>query len=174
MQFSPSFYRINRTIVPHDETVKYLELHFDRRLTWKDHITTKRKQLQHKTRDLNWLIGKTSPLTLENRILIYKTVLKPIWIYGIELWGCVSKTNIAVVQRYQSKLLRTMVNAAWYVSNRTLHTDLRIPYVRTVFQERIAKHRTTLISNPNPLLESLLRPVFNRRLKRRWTFDRLH
>jgi len=49
----------------------------------------------------------------------------------------------------------------------TLHTDLRIPYVRTVFQERIAAHRTTLTSHPNPLLEPLLQPMFNRRLKRR-------
>jgi hypothetical protein len=163
---------INRTIVPHAETVKYLGLYFDRRLTWKDHITTKRKQLQHKTRELNWLIGKTSPLTLENKILIYKTVLKPVWTYGIELWGCASKTNIAVIQRYQSKLLRTMVNAPRYVSNHTLHTDLRIPYVCTVFQERIAKNRTTLTSHPNPLLEPLLRPMFDRRLKRRLTFDR--
>jgi hypothetical protein len=42
-----------------------------------------------------------------------------------------------------------MANAPWYVSNHTLHTDLHIPYVRTVFQERIAKHRTTLTSHPN-------------------------
>jgi hypothetical protein len=42
---------INQTIVPHAETVKYLGLHFDQRLTWKDHIVKKRKQLNHKTRE---------------------------------------------------------------------------------------------------------------------------
>ena len=131
---------INQTIVPHAETVKYLGLHFDQRLTWKDHIVKKRKQLDHKTREINWLIGKNSPLSLENKILIYKTVLKPVWTYGIELWGCAIKSNKMIIQRYQSKLLRTMANAPWYVSNHTLHTDLRIPYVLTVFQERIAKH----------------------------------
>jgi hypothetical protein len=89
---------INCTIIPHAEKVKYLGLHFDRRLTWKDHITTKRKQLQLKTPELNWLIGKTSPLTLANKILIYKTVLKPVWTYGTELCGSASKTNIAVTQ----------------------------------------------------------------------------
>ena len=50
-----------------------------------------------------------------------KTVLKPIWTYGIELWGCASTSNVAVIQRYQSKLLRTITNAPWYVSNHTLH-----------------------------------------------------
>jgi hypothetical protein len=154
--------------------VKYLGLHFDRQLTWKDHIMTKRKQLQHKTLELNWLIGRTSPLTLENKIVIYKTVLKQVWTYGIELWGCASKSNIVIIQRYQYKLLRTMINVPWYVSNHTLHTDLRIPYVHMVFQERIAKHCTTLTSHPNPVLEPLLQPTYNRRLKQRWTFDRMH
>ena len=46
------------------------------------------------------------PLSLENKLLIYKTVLKPVWMYGIEIWGCASKSNKAVIQRYQSKLLR--------------------------------------------------------------------
>jgi len=125
-------------------------LYFDRQLTWKVHIVTKRRQLLHKTRELKWLIGKTSPLSLENKLLLYKTVFKPIWTYGIELWGCATKSNIAIIQPYQSKLLRTMTNAPCYVSNHTLHTDLRIPYVLTVFQERIAKHRTVLTAHPNP------------------------
>ena len=165
---------VNQTIVPHAETVKYLGIHFDQWLTWKDHIVKKRMQLDRKTREINWLIGKDSPLSLENKILIYKTALKPVWTYEIELSGCATKWNIAIIQRYQSKLLRTMANAPWYVSNHTFHTDLRIPYVRTVFQERIAKHRATLTSHPNPLMEPLLQPLHNRRLKRRWTFDGMH
>jgi len=102
---------INQTVIPQVETVKYLGLHFDRKLTWKEHIAIKRKQLDHKTRDIKWLIGKNSPLSLENKTLIYKTILKPIWTYGIELWGCASKSNIAIMQRYQSKILRTIANA---------------------------------------------------------------
>jgi hypothetical protein len=31
---------INQTVIRHVETVKYLGLHFDRRLTWKEHIAT--------------------------------------------------------------------------------------------------------------------------------------
>ena len=100
-----------------------------------------------KTREMNWLIGKNSPLSLENKLLIYKTVLKPIWTYGIMLWGCASKSNISVIQRYQSKLLRTITNAPWYVTNQTLHPDLRIPYVHSVLQDYIHK---TSISTRSP------------------------
>jgi hypothetical protein len=69
---------INQTAVPQVDTVKYLGIHFDRRLTWNKHVSTKRKQLDHKTREIKWLIDSHSPLSLENKILIYKTVLKPV------------------------------------------------------------------------------------------------
>jgi hypothetical protein len=49
-----------------------------------------------------------------------------------------------------------------------------IPHVRTVFRERTATHHTTLDSHPNPLMEPLVHPPNNRRLKRRWTFDEIH
>jgi hypothetical protein len=44
------------------------------------------------------------------------------------LWGCATKSNIAVIQRYQTKLLGTITNAPRYVSNQTLHSDLHIPH----------------------------------------------
>jgi len=98
-------------------------------------------------------------------------ILKTMWTYGIELWGCASKSNIAVMQRYQSKLLRAIANAPWYVTNHTFHSDLQIPYVRTVIHNRINKHHITLASHPNLLMEPMLHPAHNRRLKRRRTFD---
>ena len=115
-----------------------------------------------------------SPLSLENKILIYKTILKQVWTYGIELWGCASNSNIEIIQRYQSKLLRSITNAPWYVTNHTLHSELHIPYVREVFLVRIANHRTSIAKHPNPLMAPLLRSLTTRRLKRRWTFDELH
>jgi hypothetical protein len=99
--------------------------------------------------------------------------IKPVWTYGIELWGCATKSNITVIQRYQSKLLRTITTAPRYVSNQTLHSDLHIPHVSTIFRERTATHHTTLDSHPKPLMEPLVHPP-NRRLKRRWTFDEIH
>ena len=55
---------INQTIIPQIEVVKYLGLHFDCRLKWKEHITKKRKQIDLKTKEINWLIGK-NPIQLQ-------------------------------------------------------------------------------------------------------------
>jgi hypothetical protein len=67
--------------------VKYLDMHLDRRLTWAKHIKTKRKQLNLKAKQMNWLLGSRSTLSIESKLLLYKAVLKPIWTYGIQLWG---------------------------------------------------------------------------------------
>jgi hypothetical protein len=97
--------------------VKYLGLHLDRRLTWKCHISTLRKHLDLRTKELYWNIIKYSPLSLSNKLLLHKAILKPAWTYGLELWGCASPSNIAKIQRYQSKLLRLITDAPRFVAN---------------------------------------------------------
>jgi hypothetical protein len=49
---------------------------------------------------------------------MYKTILKPIWTYGIQLWGTTASTSdIEILERFQSKSLRMIVDAPWYVPN---------------------------------------------------------
>jgi hypothetical protein len=54
--------------------------------------------------------------------------MKPIWAYGAEILGCASKSNISIIQRNQSEILRMIANAPWYeyVPNITLHEDLNV------------------------------------------------
>jgi hypothetical protein len=68
------------------------------RLTWKEHIAKKIKQIDLKVKDLYWIIGHKSIMSLESKVLLYKTIIKLIWTYGIELWGCASKSNITIMQ----------------------------------------------------------------------------
>ncbi|CAG5000750.1 unnamed protein product [Parnassius apollo] len=98
-------------IVPQADYVRYLGLYLDKRLTCQKHIFTKRKQLGIQTRKLYWLIGRKSQLSLENKILLYKAIQKPIWTYGVQLWGTASHSNIEIVQRFQNKALRMITNA---------------------------------------------------------------
>jgi len=39
------------------------------------------------------LLGKNPKISLKSKLLLYKTLLKPMWFYGIQLWGAAKKTN---------------------------------------------------------------------------------
>jgi hypothetical protein len=62
-----------------------------------------------------------------------------------------SKTNIDIMQRLQSKILRAMTNAPWYVSNETHHNDLGIPVISDVIKERSNKHHNRLETHTNSI-----------------------
>lgn len=66
---------------------------------------------------------------LSNKLLLGKTMLKLIWSYGLSLRVYANHTSLNILQRCQSKVLRAVVNAPWYISNRTLHSDWEIPFV---------------------------------------------
>ena len=117
---------INNISIPNKDTVRYLGMTLDRRLTWKQYITDKSKQLRDELKKFYWLIGRRSNLSMQNKITLYKTVIKPVWTYGIQLWGTASNSNIEILQRFQSKTPRSLINAPWYVTNETGKLNLRI------------------------------------------------
>jgi hypothetical protein len=98
-------------------------------------LKNQRDQLVHR---------KKFHLSIENKLLIYKAVIKYIWSYGIETWGYASKSDLVIMQRSQTKIFRAIANAPSYVTNHTLHADLNIPYVSEVTHERIIKHHNNV------------------------------
>ena len=163
---------LNNTLIPQSDTATYLGLHLDRRLTWRAHILAKRKQLNCKFQKLYWLLSKTSKLRTENKLLIYKAAIKPIWSYGIQLWGTSSHSNIEILQRFQSKILRTIVKAPWYVSNAIIHRDLMCPTVHEVIKHFGQSYGMRLEHHQNPEAINLLdNSTTVRRLRRLHPLD---
>ena len=106
-------------------------MQLDRSLTWKEHIKAKKEYFNIKTKRIYWLLGSNSELSLNNKVLLYKTILKPEWSYGIELRGTTSNFNIEILQRCQSKTFRMILKAPWFVTNNNIHKDLSIAKVKT-------------------------------------------
>ena len=109
-------------------------------------------------------------LSLENKLLLYKVIIKPIWTYGIELWGCCSKSNVNIIQRFQSKTLRMIAGAPRYVSNQTHHVDLSITTVEEERQKR-DKYFQQLQEHYNQLAINLVDVRNPKRIKRIWPCD---
>lgn len=66
---------------------------------------------------MDWLIGLKSQLTTENKILLYTTILNPIWAYEAQIWVTAAKSHLEILQRFQNKAIRTILNAPYYGPN---------------------------------------------------------
>jgi len=57
--------------------------------------------------------------------------------------------NVEILQRYQSKILRIVTNASWYVTSDTLHPDLKIPTIKQTIKEFCQRYRDRLKVHSN-------------------------
>lgn len=164
---------INNQTIPIADSVKYLGLLLDKRLTWANHIKAKRTSLNLRLHKLRPLLR--SKISLNNKTLIYKQILRPAMTYGIQLWGTTKNSNLIKFQAFQSISLRVLSNAPWYVSNRTLHQDLNIPSISTLTSYHYNKFHKNTFTHPNPLISKLSSCTIPdnspRRLKRKWPRD---
>jgi hypothetical protein len=158
--------KINDIQLPQSDEVKYLGLHLDRWLTWHKHIFTKRKQLGLTLTKMHGLLGRKSQLSTTKKLLLYKTILKPIWTYGIQIWGTASTSNIEILKRFQSKVLRIIVDAPRYVPSSLIRRDLSCPTVKEEIRRYSSHYGDRLRSHPNHLAVNLLRLPDNRSLLR--------
>lgn len=160
--------KINQKIVPYANTAKYLGMTLDAKLRWKEHVKKKKEELNIKFRKMYWLIGRQSELTIQNKLLLYRQILKPVWTYGIQLWGCTKKTNIKIIQTFQNKVLRCIVNAPWYIRNDDLHRDLQIETVNDEITKNANKHLQRLHLHENEEIQQMINTpnAQTRRLKR--------
>jgi hypothetical protein len=151
---------MNNVQLPSADHVKYLGL------TWHHHIFTKWKQLGLTLTKMYWLLGRSWRLSLPNKLLLYKSILKPIWTYDIQLWGTASTSNIEILERIQSKALRIIVDAPWYVPNNHIRRDLQRPSVKEEICLYSNQYSTRLTTPPNDQILTLIAISGNRRLRR--------
>jgi hypothetical protein len=120
---------INSRKIQVQTEAKYSWLYLDQKLPWQKHVRTKYQKLYLRLQEMSWLLDCKSKLSAENKFLLYECIRKPIWTYGIHLWGCTKPSNTKIIKIFQSKVLHLITGAPRYVSNLTLHNDLQIPFV---------------------------------------------
>jgi hypothetical protein len=74
--------------LPHSDMAKYLRTTLDAKLRGKEHVKKKIEEHNIKYRKAKWLLGRTSQLSIQNKILAYNQDIKPVWTCGIQLGMC--------------------------------------------------------------------------------------
>jgi hypothetical protein len=129
-----------------------------RAVGWKQRGTTLTKTY--------WLLGRKSKFSTSHKLTIYETILKPIWTYKIQLWGTASTSNIEILEHFQSKALRIIVDASWYVPNTVIRSDFQIPTVKEEISRYSSQYSACLSAHPNGLIVNFIEQPDNRRLRR--------
>jgi len=167
---------LNNDMIPQTKVTRYLGVHLDNKLTWANHIKTKRKSLNIKLHKIRYLLKSNLPLN--TKLLIYKQIIRSSMTYGIQLWGSSKKSNIQIFQSFQAICLRLITNAPWYVSNLTLHSDLKIPNIHSLASHYYKSFHKNTFNHSNPLISNLSSLTLPnnppRRLKRNWPRDLLN
>jgi hypothetical protein len=107
-----------------------------------------------------------SKISINNKLIIYKTILKPIWAYGIQVWGTASTSNIEILERFEPKALYMITDAPWYVPNTVIRRDLQIPTVKHEISRYSYHYSKRLSVHPIELILNLKEPPETRRLRK--------
>lgn len=130
----------------------YLGVVLDQRLTFASHIQMTRRKAYAAVQMLFPLLSRQSSLSIGNKVLLYKTCIRPVMTYAAPAWGFSSKTNWKRLQAVQSKVLRMAANSPWYIRNSNLHRDLDIPMINEFCNELISGFFDSASSHPNPTI----------------------
>ncbi|GBM10645.1 hypothetical protein AVEN_152294-1 [Araneus ventricosus] len=85
---------------------KYLGVTLDKELTYKTHVNEVRGKVTTLNKKLYYAMGKNSKLSLINKLLLYKTLIRPIMSYASPVCGAVAKTHINKLETCQNKIAR--------------------------------------------------------------------
>jgi hypothetical protein len=78
--------------------------------------------------------------------------------------GSVSTSNIEILERFQLKALRMIVDAPWYVPNTVIRRDLQISTVKEEICHYNSQYSARLSAHTNDLIVNLMELRDERRL----------
>jgi hypothetical protein len=91
---------------------------------------------------------------------------------GIQLWGCTRQSNRNIIQRFQNRVLRGIVDVPWYIRKDNLHKDLDVATVDSVIKQYAQRHEQRLRRHINvEALQLLHDDGLVRRLQRTKPFE---
>jgi hypothetical protein len=81
-------------------------------------------------------LNRKSKLCLYNKLLLFKSCIRPILCYGVETWYNCAATHKKKHQIIQNKCLKIIKNRHWRYSTFDLHQETNIPMIEA-FGEKI-------------------------------------
>src|SRR5699024_11810659 len=134
---------------------KYLGVILDKGLTFRSHITSARNKGIAVMKHLYPMINRRSRLSLDNKLQMYKMIVRPTMLYASPAWGMAAKTHISKLQTVQNKYQRMAFDAPWYVRGNQLQREAGMPTIEEVMLKTAQKAFAKAETHPNELRYSV-------------------
>ena len=88
-------------------------------------------------------------------------------LWNLTVGNCIELKYLELLERFQSKVLRIITDAPWYIPNTIIKRDLQIATVKKEARKYSANYQKRLDAHPNNPANALFKEQLeNRRLKR--------
>lgn len=134
----------------------YLGMILDKRLTFGSHILSKAVKTDKTVKSLYSIIGRGSRLSVQNKILLFKTVFHPGFMYAAPVWHRCALTHRRQLQILQNKILKLMLNKPRRFSTSLLHSLANVVTVQGHLDKLWLKFEQNCNYNANADIVSLI------------------
>lgn len=134
--------RSGRNVIEFSNSVNYLGIHFDKKLLFKEHITTATNKATKCYRAMYPLLAPKSHLSTDNKHLIYSSIIRPIFMYGCPIWSSAAACHIRNMSTLQNKIIKTIYKLPWRTPTIYLKQITGIPTVNEYIQATNASFTT--------------------------------
>jgi hypothetical protein len=119
---------LNGRNIPFVNSVKYLGVNFDKRVTWRLHIEMiEAKAIR--TSIIIYFLFKSERLNANIKLTLHKALIAFVMTYACPAWEFAAESHLMKLQRLQNKVLRTIGNFPRLTSVRDMHMAYHFPYV---------------------------------------------
>ncbi|GBL86593.1 putative RNA-directed DNA polymerase from transposon X-element [Araneus ventricosus] len=132
---TPEPTKLYRRVIPWCNSTKYLGVILDKRLTFKNHIENNKQKVNAIKAILYTLIRRKSKLSLSNKLLLYKPLVRPVMSYASPVWGVVAKSHVKKIESAQNIIARQITNSLWFIRNWYIAKDLKLKTIKDHFNK---------------------------------------
>ena len=135
---------------------KYLGVHVDNSLDWKEHIKTVSTKV---SRAIGFLKHAKNILPIASLKTLYSSIVEPHFRYCCSVWGCCGTTDIDQLQKLQNRAARIVTNSSFGAPSRPLIESLGWKTVRELVDQ---DSRLMVYKSINGLAPQCMSDLFTR------------
>lgn len=136
--------------IPWSPQVRYLGVIFDEMLKWGPAVNDRVAKVRAAAGALHSHLSSSSSLNQRIRVTLYKVYLRPVLMYGAQVWTSATATHLKKVQRAQNRILKIITGRPTRYPTQDLHDELNIElvrdYINTIINKyNVASHLNSLV-----------------------------